>query len=313
MKFHFLSTKERSGSPAIELGFAHSINRCGRHLSFLLFASAITEIIPAHFCLPMTSVGLPSDEVAEDYKSSLEDLVDIQRVAINNLTVIAKENIEHASAISRALENHIKHVSGRARHMSRSPHTSQSVGFLAPGHPAVDLIAEQTPPARKLPALYLLDSIVKNVGTPYTLFLSRNLYSTFMNAYSLVDPHTRQKLDEMLQTWKAPNPGSLETKPVFPHEVTRPIEEALQKARNAAFEQQRRQALRAQQEAASRTRQIPMMHPLYRQTPTPPQMNGQYVAPIQQQYPPMMPQASQPSANSQSQQAGYYAYLDYYN
>lgn len=133
-----------------------------------------------------------------------------------------------------------------------------------------------------------------------------------MNAYSLVDPHTRQKLDEMLQTWKAPNPGSLETKPVFPHEVTRPIEEALQKARNAAFEQQRRQALRAQQEAASRTRQIPMMHPMYRQTPTPPQLNGQYVAPVQQQYPPMMPQASQPGGNSQLQQAGYYGYLGSY-
>ena len=57
------------------------------------------------------SVGIPSDEVAEDYKSSLEDLVDNSRLVINNLTVIAKENIEHAMAISRVLENHIKSVS----------------------------------------------------------------------------------------------------------------------------------------------------------------------------------------------------------
>ena len=57
------------------------------------------------------SVGIPSDEVAEDYKSSLEDLVDNSRLVINNLTVIAKENIEHAMAISRVLENHIKTVS----------------------------------------------------------------------------------------------------------------------------------------------------------------------------------------------------------
>ena len=57
------------------------------------------------------SVGLPSDEVAEDYKSSLEDLIDNSRLVINNLTVIAKENIEHASAISRTLENHIRSVS----------------------------------------------------------------------------------------------------------------------------------------------------------------------------------------------------------
>lgn len=61
--------------------------------------------------MPAMSVGLPSDEVAEDYKSSLEDLVDNSRLVINNLTVIAKENIEHASAISRALEDHIRKVS----------------------------------------------------------------------------------------------------------------------------------------------------------------------------------------------------------
>ena len=57
------------------------------------------------------SAGLPSDEVAEDYKTSLEDLVINSRYEISNLTVIAKENTEHAMAISRVLENHIKSVS----------------------------------------------------------------------------------------------------------------------------------------------------------------------------------------------------------
>ncbi len=57
------------------------------------------------------SVGLPSDEVAEDYKNSLEDLTINSRYEISNLTVIAKENTEHAMAISRVLENHIKVVS----------------------------------------------------------------------------------------------------------------------------------------------------------------------------------------------------------
>lgn len=57
------------------------------------------------------SVGLPSDEVAEDYKTSLEDLTINSRYEISNLTVIAKENTEHAMAISRVLENHIKSVS----------------------------------------------------------------------------------------------------------------------------------------------------------------------------------------------------------
>ena len=54
---------------------------------------------------------LPSDEVAEDYKNSLEDLTVNSRYEISNLTVIAKENTEHAMAISRVIENHIRTVS----------------------------------------------------------------------------------------------------------------------------------------------------------------------------------------------------------
>ncbi|KAF7719222.1 Uncharacterized protein PECH_008247 [Penicillium ucsense] len=148
--------------------------------------------------------GLASEEVAEDYKSSLEDLTGNDRFQISNLTVIAKENTEHAMAISRVLENHIR----------------------------------TTPPQHKLPALYVVDSIVKNVGTPYTLFLGRNMYQTFMNAYTLVDAQTRRKLDEMLKTWKEPVPGSLDTRPVFPPDITRSIESALIKARTAALQQE---------------------------------------------------------------------------
>jgi pre-mRNA cleavage complex 2 protein Pcf11 len=57
------------------------------------------------------SAGLPSDEVVDDYKNSLDDLVTNDRISIGNLTVIAKECIEHAQAISRVLENHILRVS----------------------------------------------------------------------------------------------------------------------------------------------------------------------------------------------------------
>lgn len=51
-----------------------------------------------------------SDEVAEDYKRALEDLTMNSRYEISNLTVIAKENTEHALAISDALKTHIKTV-----------------------------------------------------------------------------------------------------------------------------------------------------------------------------------------------------------
>jgi pre-mRNA cleavage complex 2 protein Pcf11 len=56
------------------------------------------------------SFGISSDEVAEDYRKALEDLTMNSRYEISNLTVIAKENTEHALAISEALKNHIKRV-----------------------------------------------------------------------------------------------------------------------------------------------------------------------------------------------------------
>ena len=71
-------------------------------------------------------------------------------------------------------------------------------------------------------------------------------------------------MDEMLKTWKEPVPGSMDTRPVFPPEVTRPIENALIKARTSALhlEQQR-----SQQQGYGRGR---LMTAPYRNTPTPP-------------------------------------------
>ena len=56
------------------------------------------------------SNGQVADEVAEDYKASLEYLTNNDRYAINNFTVIAKENTEHADAISNVLVEHIAKV-----------------------------------------------------------------------------------------------------------------------------------------------------------------------------------------------------------
>jgi pre-mRNA cleavage complex 2 protein Pcf11 len=67
-----------------------------------------------------------------------------------------------------------------------------------------------------------------------------------MLAYTQVDSQIRRKLDEMLKTWKEPVPGSLDPRPVFSADVTRPIETALIKART--------QALQAQQEQDSKSR-----------------------------------------------------------
>lgn len=82
------------------------------------YPSGLTDIVLFHLqplstyspVSAVMSAALASDEVAEDYKNSLEDLTSNDRFQISNLTVIAKENTEHAMAISRVLENHIRTV-----------------------------------------------------------------------------------------------------------------------------------------------------------------------------------------------------------
>lgn len=119
----------------------------------------------------------------------------------------------------------------------------------------------------------MLDSIVKNVGTPYTVYFGRNLYNTFMNAYTLVDGNVRKKLDETLKTWREPVPGSLSTTPVFRLDITQRIVDALSKARLAA------QQNRSQQRPSVDLRMtVPHVQP-FRNTPTPPQNIATYRGP----------------------------------
>ncbi|ROW06434.1 hypothetical protein VMCG_04306 [Cytospora schulzeri] len=171
-------------------------------------------------------------EVIEDYQSALDGLTMNSRFEITNLTQIARDLTSYAFPISETLEQHIKKV----------------------------------PPQRKLPALYVLDSIVKNIGTPYTLFFGKNLYQTFMEAYTIVDNNTRKKMEEMLKTWKEPVPGSIDKNPVFPADVVRPIENALIKARTSALQAQQEQ-MRSQSQLFNRGGRPGAP---YRQTPTPP-------------------------------------------
>ncbi|KAI0378288.1 hypothetical protein F5Y04DRAFT_152782 [Hypomontagnella monticulosa] len=187
-----------------------------------------------------------SEAVAKDFRDALEDLQGFDRNEINTLTVIARENTEHAHSISGALQEHIKRV------------VSQ----------------------KKLPALYVLDSIVKNVGTPYTLYFGKKLFGTFMDAYASVDVGTRRRMEEMLRTWKEPVPGSIDTRPVFPPDVTRPIESALIKSRTTEL-QARRVNAHGQQQLLGRGRPMNQGTP-HRETPTPPgyhppsHVNGQH-------------------------------------
>lgn len=51
-----------------------------------------------------------ANEVAEDYRHALEDLSSNTRFEISNLTVIARENTEHALTIAEVLQQHILKV-----------------------------------------------------------------------------------------------------------------------------------------------------------------------------------------------------------
>lgn len=99
----------------------------------------------------------------------------------------------------------------------------------------------------------------------------------------------------MLKTWKEPVPGSVDTRPIFQPEVTRPIENALIKARTSAI-QANQQNARSQHlsRAAPGT-----ANALYRNSPTPPttQRPAQYPS---QGYP--SPQAAPLSNQYSSQQ-----------
>lgn len=59
----------------------------------------------------MASDQAGAAEVAEDFRASLVDLTNNDRYAINNFTVIARENTEYASEISDVLIEHIGKVS----------------------------------------------------------------------------------------------------------------------------------------------------------------------------------------------------------
>lgn len=88
-----------------------------------------------------------------------------------------------------------------------------------------DLFLTQAPPTQKLPLFYLVDSIAKNAGAPYTThILPSFLAQTYLAAYHQVDPLTRKKMEDMLTTWRTtPGTGTPEGE-LFPREVRSAIE-----------------------------------------------------------------------------------------
>jgi hypothetical protein len=102
------------------------------------------------------------------YIEALKELTFNSKPHITNLTIIAQENIKYVKEIVREIEARIR----------------------------------MAPPNEKLPSLYLLDSIIKNIGEPYITEFSHNLANTFCGAFeSVKDDQTRNQYLRLLKTW----------------------------------------------------------------------------------------------------------------
>ncbi|XP_075982116.1 pcf11 cleavage and polyadenylation factor subunit isoform X2 [Anticarsia gemmatalis] len=108
-----------------------------------------------------------SKEVAEEYASSLADLTVNSKPLINMLTILAEENIDHAGVIVETVEKHLEKV-----------------------HPDI-----------KLPVLYLVDSIIKNVGGAYTQKFSQSIVNMFTRTFKQVDEKVRSQMFKLRETW----------------------------------------------------------------------------------------------------------------